>query len=374
MRELFGKYLSGDLTREELQLLLDQMDHDETGAKDLLSQAWEDLAFTERELELSRKSKLRKIRFIRVAAVFILLAGIAAYYLVFNPQQKPVEIVKTTKPDIAAPTVSRATLTLANGTKIYLDSLQNGSLHTQSGEQIEKQANGEIVYTGTSTNSQTVTYNTIVNPKGSKVVSLVLADGSKVWLNAASTLTYPSSMNGDTRKVELTGEAYFEIAHNAAKPFLARNLVKNVEVQVLGTHFNMNTYEDEEKTKITLLEGSVKVSKGNHSSLLKPGQQAEISESIQTNDNVDIEAVMAWKDGMFDFKDADVQTIMRQVARWYNVEVVYAGKIPQHEFTGKTKRTDNVSQVLKILELYNIRIRIEEPQTAGKAGKIIVNP
>jgi ferric-dicitrate binding protein FerR (iron transport regulator) len=197
--------------------------------------------------------------------------------------------------------------------------------------------------------SSEVLYNTISTPRGGQY-ELMLSDGSKVWLNAASSLRFSASFVGKERKVELLGEAYFEVAKNAAMPFKVK--VHGMEVEVLGTHFNINSYDNESMIRTTLLEGSVKINKNNSSSLLKPGQQAQMNKAgeIKIINNVDVEEAIAWKEGKFQFDKADIHDIMRQLARWYDVDVEYKGTVSSH-FGGTISRDVNLSQVLNMLHL-----------------------
>jgi ferric-dicitrate binding protein FerR (iron transport regulator) len=195
----------------------------------------------------------------------------------------------------------------------------------------------------------------------------MLSDGSKVWLNAASSLRFPASFAGKERKVELLGEAYFEVAKNAAMPFKVK--VNGMEVEVLGTHFNINSYENESTVRTTLLEGSVKINNNNSSSLLKPGQQAQVNKAgeIKIINNVDVEEAIAWKEGKFQFDRADIHDIMRQLARWYDVDVEYKGSVSSH-FGGTISRDVNLSQVLNMLHLTGeVKFQIED-------RKVIVMP
>lgn len=291
---------------------------------------------------------LRKMSWVHwaAAAVVVLLLGSGYYY--FTRQNEPHKVValqpeKTN--DIAPPNTVNAILTLSNGQKIILDSTGNGVVAMQGKVNVVKLADGEIVYKG---NTENIEYNTLSNPRGSKVISLILADGSKVWLNAGSTLKYPTAFAGNERKVEVTGEAYFEVAHNAAMPFIVSK--GETDVRVLGTHFNVSAYDDEKSLDVTLLEGSVKVSNGNQNVLISPGEQADIHDSRLTiQNNVDVEEVMAWKNGLFSYKGADVETIMRQVSRWYNVDVVFEEPVTE-KFYAQVSRNTNVSKLLKMLE------------------------
>jgi ferric-dicitrate binding protein FerR (iron transport regulator) len=194
-----------------------------------------------------------------------------------------------------------------------------------------------------------VDYNTLSNPRGSKVISLTLSDGTRVWLNAGSSLRYPASFASSAvnREVKITGEAYFEVAHDASKPFIVSK--NDVSVTVLGTHFNVNAYDDESDIKITLLEGSVRVNKGSNTGLLKPGQQAQVSSSVKVLNNTDVEQVMAWKNGKFSFNGSDIKTVMRELARWYDVNVEYKDEIKETFFV-KLDRNTNMSNVFRILQ------------------------
>ena len=292
--------------------------------------------------------RMRKITWIRwaAAAAVLLLFGSAYYYISHHQEQQKVAVLKQPqKMDIAPPNSVNAVLTLSNGQKIILDSTGNGVVALQGTVNVVKLANGQLAYKGSSEN---IEYNTLSNPRGSKVISLVLADGSKVWLNAASTLKYPTAFAGNERKVEVTGEAYFEVSHDAAKPFIVSK--GETSVRVLGTHFNVNGYDDESTMNVTLLEGSVKVAKGNESVLIAPGQQATVDDSQLTiHNNIDLDEVMAWKNGLFSYKGADIETIMRQVSRWYNVDVVFEKPISE-KFYAQVSRNTDVSNLLKMLE------------------------
>lgn len=257
-------------------------------------------------------------------------------------------------------------LVLADGRIVNLQDAVAGSLATEGAVNITRLASGEIVYEPV-TGVTELRYNTINNPRGSKVVSLSLSDGSRVWVNAGSSVTYPIAFVGNERKVAIDGEAYFEIAHNAAKPFKVTK--GSLEVAVLGTHFNVNAYDDEEQIKVTLLEGKVQVSNTNskspNSKLLNPGQQAVILSGVEGNKstiqliNPDLEHVMAWKNGRFHFDGSDIKTVMKQVERWYDVKVEFRDNI-NYSFVAKISRDEPVSELLKLLELTElVRFHIE---------------
>ncbi len=212
-----------------------------------------------------------------------------------------------------------------------------------------------MVYNKVAGDQQGVVYNTLSAPTGGQF-QLVLPDGSKVWLNSSSSIRFPTEFSGEERKVELTGEAYFEVAKNPTLPF--RVSVSGMYVEVLGTHFNIMAYGDESSIKTTLLEGSVRVTKGSSAKVLTPGQQSKMNLKGDINVvDADLEQVIAWKNGYFQFSSDDIETIMRQVARWYDIKVVYKDKIPGGGFSGIVSRKNNISRVLKILQDGGVQLR-----------------
>lgn len=256
-----------------------------------------------------------------------------------------------------APGGNKAVLILANGKQIVLDSAQGNIV--QQGNLKVINLNGKLDYEG---QGSSVEYHTLSTPRGGQY-KLVLPDGSTVWLNAASSITFPTAFAGKERSVTITGEVYFEIAHNEKQPFKVD--VNGMEVKVLGTHFNINSYNDENDIKVTLLEGSVKVGSGSVNKVIKPGEQAAVENhgnplipKIRVQE-VDTDGVMAWKNGLFNFDNTDIKEIMRQAARWYNIEVVYEGTISNEKYIGKVARNTNLSEMMKILELNGVKYRIE---------------
>ncbi|HKO82211.1 MAG TPA: FecR domain-containing protein, partial [Chitinophagaceae bacterium] len=242
---------------------------------------------------------------------------------------------------------------------------------------IIKRGDGQLIYSA----NQSIRadgsehMNTLTVPRGSRPLQLTLTDGTKIWLNAAASIIYPVVFSGDERKVQITGEAYFEVAKDATRKFYVS--ANGIETEVLGTHFNINAYEDETNVKITLLEGSINVSAPGSLQHLAPGQQAkwENKGTIKVLNDVDTDEVMAWKEGVFDFNGMDMKSVMRQLARWYNVEVEYQGKIKEIHFSGIINRSNNISQVLKMLQSTGgIGFRVETGSSSGRAGKIIVLP
>jgi ferric-dicitrate binding protein FerR (iron transport regulator) len=247
----------------------------------------------------------------------------------------------------------KAVLTLADGSTIVLDDAQNGNLTQQGNTKVIK-LNGKLAYDPAKAGAGEIVYNTISTPRGGKY-QIELPDGTQVWLNAASSLHFPTAFIGRERKVEITGEAYFEVAPLTPKggqkiPFIVS--VNGSEIEVLGTHFNVMAYSDEDAVKTTLLEGSVKFVNGNNTSLLKPGQQSQLLRNGQVKvvSDVDVENVISWKNGMFQFENADMETVMRQLSRWYDVEVVFKSKKLHDPLHVEIPFNTNLSDALKILE------------------------
>lgn len=370
---LIEKYQTDSATAAEIQQLNEWYRSFDDARVDLQSN--EDLT----EDQLANRIKLRLLSTIRqhedaklvsagpkwkipaVAATILLLLSAGLYFAGFLKSEKQ-ELVKTLplKPDSGndvAPGGNKAMLTLADGTNVILDSANNGLISHQGNTRVQKLSNGLLVYTINGkqvTEKEEAFYNTISTPRGGQY-QVTLADGTKVWLNAASSIRFPVVFTGSERKVVITGEAYFEVAKNKDMPF--RVNANNAEIEVLGTHFNINAYEDEPSLKTTLLEGSVKVSVSPSatdqiSKYLVPGQQAGILKSgkISVINNADIEETMAWKNGRFQFESSDLKTILRQIARWYDVDIEYRGNVNLH-FTGQLTRNEYVSKVFEKLEL-----------------------
>jgi len=254
---------------------------------------------------------------------------------------------------------NKAVLTLGDGSSIVLDSISRGVLAQQGASKIIKLDSGRLAYNLLAEKPTGMVYNKLTTPRGGQY-HLVLSDGTQVWLNAASSLRYPAAFNGRDREVELTGEAYFEVAKDKSRPFKVQT-VNDMEVNVLGTHFDIMTYEDEPVLKTTLLEGSVRVTKGTTGKTIRPGQQVRSNAKgdLQVLDNVDLEEAVAWKNGYFQFHIADIETVMRQLSRWYDVDVYYEGKKPEGHFVGEISRNNNISDVLKMLEVNGVHFRVE---------------
>jgi transmembrane sensor len=244
---------------------------------------------------------------------------------------------------------NKAILTLANGSSIVLGDVKNGALAQQGNTTIVK-ADGKLSYETAQEQNGSMLFNTIVTPRGGQY-QVVLPDGSEVWLNAASSLRFPTAFTGKDRRVEITGEAYFEIAKDAARPFFVK--VGNSEVQVLGTHFDIMAYAEESTLKTTLIEGSVRFVNGGNASILTPGQQSRLNKDggISIAGNIDAGEVLAWKNGLFHFENAGIEDVMRQLSRWYDVDVSYSNKKEGNYFYADIPRTTNLSDALKALSL-----------------------
>ena len=376
-QELFEKLIHRQASKEELAELafllqqegqIDQLSRRETSLWEQIKidnvqypVNWENLYAGILKNGNGKVRKMTAWRKIAVAASIAMVLGLSAYLLFIQvTRDKSSQLYSNTgSKEIDAPSKTKATITLVDGRKVSLDSVSSGILAQQGDVSLIKTADGAVSYQSPAGGEQSaLQYNTITNPRGSKVVSLKLADGTMVWLNAESSLTYPVKFAKNERKVSITGEAYFEVAHNFDQPFTVNKGETNV--QVLGTHFNVNAYDDEANIKVTLFQGAVKVTNGKRASLLKPGQEALIASDIRVVDHPDLEEVMAWKNGMLQFNGADISVIMRQVSRWYDVQVVYEGSKPTGHYKGKTSRNLSATQMLKVLEFSGIKFRIED--------------
>ncbi|SDL66023.1 FecR family protein [Pedobacter sp. ok626] len=261
---------------------------------------------------------------------------------------------------------NKAILTLSNGTIIDLTDIQNGQITSEKGLTIQKTKNGQLRYNADAS-TDVVGYHTIATPKGGKY-QVILADQTVVWLNAASSLKFPASFTGKERNVELVGEAYFEVAKDSLHPFIVA--VAGQQVKVLGTHFNINAYTDEDVVNTTLLEGKVQISKGNSRKELLPGDQALTSfesNTISVSKSDDTESAIAWKNDVFYFDEASVAVIMRQISRWYDVEVMYKGAPPAGVFSGKISRNSSLPELIKRLSYAGLNCKV-------KNGRLIVEP
>jgi len=372
-QELFSLVKDDELTEQavhqQIQRLIEQFD-----TRELVPAVnWEQVYQQIQEKAMANDEPAtprRRIGWLSIsaAAAVILLLGVAVLYKTpFRTTkdlavEKPVQSIQN---DVQ-PGTAGAILTLSNGKQVVLDSAGNNTLLVQGGTQLLNQQ-GRLRYNHTGDAGTETVYNTMTTTKG-KQYQLQLSDGSRIWLNAASSVTYPTAFTGNERKISITGEAYFEIAHDAKKPFTVS--ANGMEIQVLGTHFNVNAYDDEENTSTTLLEGSVKITNQHTTALLKPGQQLQLNKEgkIKLINDADMEDVVAWKDGLFVMKKAGIASIMRQIARWYDVEVFYTDGIPPGRISGDIPRNMNLSKVLEVMELSGVHVTMTGKKVTVKSS------
>lgn len=370
------RYLAGNATPEEEKQLLqyyrelqekelswneNNMGIQEDVKNDIYYKALDEIARREK----NSKNKIRDIfSGWRVAAAIIAIISIAAYFHLSHPDRQLVKKINRLKPvqNDVLPGGNKAVLTLADGTQIVLDNARDGALASQGNIAVSKSKDGQLVYQvkkDQPAENMQPSFNTIRTPVSGQY-QVTLSDDTKVWLNANSSLKFPTVFTGDERSVEIEGEAYFEVAKDKKRPF---KVMSNGQViEVLGTHFNVNAYNDEAETKTTLVEGSVKIVSGTSSKIIKPGQQARVSHENHTMDiaSIDPEGVVSWKNGLFVFDNEDIHSIMRKISRWYGVEIVFQNDEINERFGGTISRFENVSQVLKLLEVTEtIHFKIE---------------
>lgn len=390
-RQLLDSYITGTITGDEQRELFQLLEQDEYKAllEGILQQEWEQGTYEEPANDqiaslvesyvmnkIQPEAKVRRLPFfyryriaVAAAALLIVLAGSYFIFLTKTDQPSKEQVAEVMAPvNDAEPGKYKAKLTISNGTSIVLDSAGAGELVKQGNVRVMNK-DGQLVYESVNGSAgQEMVYNTLTTARG-EIYSTVLADGSKIWLNSASSVKYPVAFNGKERVIEVTGEAYLEIAAVNDKrgqrvPFIVKT--DKQEIAVLGTHFNVNAYEDEVATRTTLLEGLVSVSSGDRSVLIKPGQQSILLNGFTVKE-VNVQDVVAWKDGFFSYRSTDIKGVMRQLSRWYDVDVVYEGVNPEQTFTGKIDRNLALSEVLKILEKTKAHFKID-----GK--KLIILP
>lgn len=370
--DLLKRFRSGECTEAEKQLveawyneLINtgelEWEEDEQESIQATSENWlmQNIAGDELEYVPVRRMHTAARAWWTAAAILVLMTGVA-YYL--NSKQQAALLAKkeeTLKNDVA-PGSNKAVLTLANGTTIVLDDASNGVVAKEGNAKVLKPADGQLLYEqGKEREQEQLSYNTLATPRSGQY-QLILPDGSKVWLNSESSIHYPVSFAENERRVQITGEAYFEVARlklssGQQVPFIVEK--GDMQIEVLGTHFNVNAYSDESAIKTTLLEGKVRVrqsAKGNeHAVVLKPGEQAVAvgHSSLTIRHSADVDNVVAWKNGLFHFESADIKTVMRQLARWYDVEVVYEGTTVKNDpLFVEVSRNTRLSDVLKVLQ------------------------
>lgn len=377
-QDLFERLLQGNLSPEEAQEILPLLSAAESdpAMRELLQkqlQRHQNLQSINPQILqqlddrlpsiLGKESQVVTIPFYRksffrysVAAAVMLFIAASWLFTKETASVKPVPSVIAKTTDLP-PGHMGAILTLDDNSTIVLDSMNEGLIATQNGAKVLLN-NGRISYDRDNSATDAVTYNTMSTPRG-RQFQLVLPDSSKVWLDAASSIRFPTAFTGNTREVEITGEAYFEVAKDPRRPFTVIIKNSNKKIEVLGTHFNVNAYAQEASINTTLLEGSVKVYNGENYQLLKPGQQAQSSGHTKIISQVNLKKVIAWKEGVFDFSDMKLEEVMRQLERWYDIEVKYENGIPPFEFVGKMRRDLRLSEVLRGLEISEVHFSIE---------------
>jgi transmembrane sensor len=381
---LFNSYFNKTANQQEINELfqLIELSANEEQLTMLMKKAWNEMHVTEpvfqsdksyrifnnilydgtREITIEEPQKqlFNWRRYASIAAMFFLVTT-GVYFSLKKKNSKPQLVAKKEIKVLhdALPGTNKAVLTLADGSKVPLDSMHTGVLSKQGKSIVKNTLNGKLIYTAANTTEEVAPQiNTLSTPRGGQY-QIVLPDGSKVWLNATSSIKYPTFFKGKDRRVEITGEVYFEVAKNPAMPFIVKT--DRTEIEVLGTHFDVMAYDDEEATKTTLQEGSVKIRSGNWSGILKPGQQAvqNKQDGLNTIKEVDVDQELAWKNGLFQFTDDDIQSIMRKVSRWYDLNVFYEGKIPVKQYSGRISRNVKVSELLNMLKYTGVNSEIK---------------
>jgi transmembrane sensor len=377
LKEKFNKYLNNQCSAEEVNLLLNRFGtNDDVYLCQLISTELESLddVAEEQSLMLLSEEVLGNIRkhlkpvAVQTISLWPKLIGITAsvaiiaYCIYFFGFDRKLNFGNSTTVSSIIPGRNGATLTLANGHKILLSDAVNGELASESGVIISKNSNGQLIYELKSVETNgSKSINTLSTTNG-ETYQVILPDHTQVWLNSGSSLSYPASFTGSAeRKVKLTGEAYFEVAKDKKRPF--RVATAQQEVEVLGTHFNINSYSDEPVVRTTLLEGSIKIKQYSfdHTVTLKPNQQSILRHGAFKIEIADVAEAVAWKNGNFVFNGETIQSIMRKLARWYNIEVDYEGKITEEVFYADISRNKNITEVLKVLQqAEGVHFKIEE--------------
>jgi len=383
---LYQQYIANSSTVEELEELQVLLRHPENEKEfiDLLDGSWEDLKHIQlkdisidradhifadvvRPVDFQRKNNWLWIRV--AAAILVILSATIVFYRYSDNARVKTQLVKHTQPVLneIMPGSNKAVLTLGNGHKVVLDDAQSGQIATEEGVIIKKIADGQLSYAA-SGKDVTIEQNNLSIPKGGQY-HVTLPDGTQVYLNSTSSLSYPTQFIGSSRNVTLQGEAYFEVAKNAKMPFII-NVNNKQKIEVLGTHFNVKAYTDEQEINTTLLEGSVKISTDDKNVILKPGQMAVNNPSKSLSVQIaDLEEIMAWKNGLFIFNNENITTVMKKVARWYDVDVVFKGNMENTNFVGNYSRSKSLANLLKNIELMDkVHFRAE-----GRRITVIAN-
>jgi ferric-dicitrate binding protein FerR (iron transport regulator) len=333
------------IDREKLAKAIEEMQgYDTEGSLEQLMQKI-------KKQEAKRQVVTRLWQKLLVAAISLSLIGTFCYQYFYHKSPQNTLAINP-HPNFIPSGSNKAILTLANGQKIDLDDSKAGTIARQSGAIIQKKNGGLITYVPSrNTTDTTTSYNLIETPRGGQY-RLQLPDGTKVWLNAASSLKFPSNFKRKQRIVTLTGEGYFEVVHNAKQPFIVKT--NSETITDIGTTFNVNTYIDEPHNTTTLIEGSILLAAENKKAVLKPGQQAIVGSRNITISQGDLRIATAWKDGQFRFHKTDIRNVLRQVSRWYNISIEYQGAAPDITISGGISRQEDLSAVLKILQLSEV--------------------
>ncbi|MGF1922800.1 MAG: FecR family protein [Bacteroidia bacterium] len=373
LQKIIERYVSGKATSEEIKFVekyyqyLDKADNVlDKDTKERMQMEEESLNHLLSAIRQPVKAHSLWIRYAAAAVIISILGFSILYFSQKGGVKEEQKQVATTRTIDVLPGMDRAILTLADGSKVVLDDTKDGKIIQTANLSITKTKSGQLIYqaTGIATNPDRMAYHTIETPKGGQY-QIYLPDGTKVWLNAASSLKYPERFHTKERKVTLTGEAYFEVAKDKSHPFIVHtegNGKLAQDVEVLGTHFNVNAYMDDQSTKTTLVEGSVKVSSlaSKKSNLLTPGQQSVLSDHSFLVKSIDTGDDTAWKDGLFRFNNANLKNILYQLERWYDIKIDYRN-IPHKRYNGMVPRKAKLSEVLHMLELTgNIDFKIDE--------------
>lgn len=373
---LYEKYMSGQCTdaekkqletyRDEMLLADDGWDDEDASEAEVRVRIWQRLNQSRKVVSI-KKYKIYKSRWLQVAAILLLASLIGVLFIPAKKKQgaNNENLTGVIHPKPIVPGTNKAYLTLANGTNIVLDDAKNGALANQSGVKVTKTGNGVVVYefnkqTRDQNENTLPDINTITTPRGGQY-QVVLGDGSHVWLNAASSIRFPQAFNGPQRLVEISGEAYFEVAKDKSHPFIVQ--ANGTKVRVYGTHFNINAYPNDNNVTTTLLEGSVQISNNGQQVMLVPGEQGvsiKLGGAIKVS-KADLQQAIAWKNGYFIFHDLSIVEVMKQVSRWYDVDIEYQDEnVKNNEFGGAISRYKSITELLDNMQLTrSIHYKIE---------------
>lgn len=367
IRVLLDKYFSGTCTDEEiaeLNIWYERLGRDNNKPLPDKVRIQQEQYIDERFKLLSQiidkqSTRFNKKIFLRIAAVLFIFIGAGLFlYMHYHSSLHTLSVSIAQKSGV--PGSIGAVLTLANGQQVVLDSAK-GSVAVQGNARVVNDS-GQLSYLSADTkNSQAIVYNMLSTPRG-RQYTLLLPDGTKVMLNAASSIRYPSAFTGNKREVEVSGEVYFEVIHNASSPFIVKS--GNTTIRDIGTRFDIMNYADEATAKTTLIEGAVSVEANNNLKQLQPGEQAIITgtDGFKVKQLSDADDVIAWTKGIIDFNSVDIATLLRQLGRWYNVDIIYKTGIPQGHISGGIPRNTELPLVIKALDAAGVHCHLQEAQ------------